>query len=101
VSVMARLAVHVLAWMASIPAFSVVLTDLDRRGTLSLAKLTVEVSATALVVWAAWIYWHRVPHSAELLERSARFAMFVLTMMVAAAIALYAAFWLIVAIFGL
>lgn len=100
-STKARLAVHVLAWTASIPALSVLLTDLHRRGTLSLAKHGVEVAAMALVAWAAWIYWRRVPHAARLLERSARFAIFVLAMLMAAAIALYATFWLIVALYGL
>lgn len=100
-SIAIRLAAHVLAWTASIPVLSVLLTDLDRRGTFSLAKHGVEMAAMALLAWAVWIYWRRVPHAARLLERSARFASFVLVMLMAAALALYATFWLIVAIYGL
>jgi hypothetical protein len=96
-----QLAVHVMAWTASIPALSVLLAALDRHGTLPLPKHIVGTSAIALVAWAAWIYWRRIPPSVRLLERSIRFAIFVLTMLAAAVIALYAAFWSIVAIYGL
>lgn len=96
-----RLTVHVLAWAASIPALNVLLVALDRHQILPLSEISVGAVAVALAVWAGWIYRRCVPPSARMPQRSARFAIFGLTMLLATAVAFYMAFWITVAIYGL
>jgi hypothetical protein len=100
-SVNVRLAIHVLAWTVAIPALNVLLEALNRHRILPLSENIVGAAAIALFAWAGCIYWRCVPHSARLLERSARFATFAFTMLLAAAFAIYVAFWITVAIYGL
>lgn len=96
-----RLTLNVLAWTASIPVLNVLLVALDRHEIVPLSENSVGAVAVALAVWAGWIYRRCVPPSARMPARSARFAIFGLTLLLASAVALYMAFWITVAIYGL
>lgn len=96
-----RLGVHVLAWAASIPALNVLLTALDRHGVLDVSEDIVTAVAMALLLCAALIYWRCVPHAGSMFERVLLLLAFMTAMLLVGAAALFAAFWLTVAIYGL
>ncbi|SFQ62169.1 hypothetical protein SAMN05216567_12262 [Variovorax sp. OK605] len=96
-----RLGVHVLAWAASIPALNVLLTALERHGVLPVSGDIVAAVAMALLLWAVLIYRHRVPHAVRAFERGLWLLAFTVAMLLVGATALFAAFWVTVAIYGL
>jgi len=100
-STRARIGLNVLAWMLSIPVVSICLTALDRHQTRPLSGAIVAGAAVALLLWAGLIYWRCVPSAASLMERAIYFAAFIAVMLLAGAGALWATFWLTVAVYGL
>lgn len=96
-----RLALNVLAWAVSIPVLNVCMTALERHRILPVSGFVAAVVALVLLLWAVAIYWRCVPSAPSIVARVAYLLIFVAAMALLALGALWAAFWISVAIFGL
>lgn len=96
-----RLGLNIAAWAASMPVLNVTLRALEERRVLSITGHTAAAVALGLALWACWIYWRCVPSTPQIGRRLAYLAAHLVVMGLVAAAALWATFWISVAVFGL
>jgi uncharacterized membrane protein YGL010W len=99
--VAARLVLNVLAWSVSIPVLNVCLTALERNRIMPLSGPVAAVVAITLLLWAALIYCRCIPSTPSIVTRLSYLVVFVIGMALVSFGAVWVAFWVSVAIFGL
>lgn len=96
-----RLLWSVLTWAVSILLLNVLLPALERRQILTLTGPAVAFMVGALLLWAGWIYWRQVPAARGIGGRTVYFIAYLAVMALLGLMAVWAAFWINVLIYGL